>query len=149
MKVTFKTDGAPGPFQKNIVLTTDIPDQEEIRLTMTGSVREAPGPKLHVNPRKADLGMLRVGTAGKVRYTVTNIGVLPLVIKKIYSQANNQVYFDGTPKEIMIEPGKEEVITLEITPQKSGPFSDRVTILSNAKNASKGAYIVMVIGQVE
>ena len=149
MKVVFKTEGAPGPFHKIIVMTTNVAGQEEVRLSMTGTVREALGAKMQVNPRKADFGTVKVGMAAKLQYTVTNTGALPLVIKKIYSQGNNQVYFDGSSKEMVIEPGKTEVITLEITPQKSGPFSDRLVMLSNAKNTSKGRYIVMAIGQVE
>jgi hypothetical protein len=130
-------------------LTTDITDQEEIRLSMTGSVKEAPGAKMQVNPRKADLGTVNVGKAAKIRYRVTNTGALPLVIKKIYSQTNNQVYFDGVPKHLEIEPGQAEDITIEITPKNLGPVSDRLIIVSNAKNASKSGYIVMVTGQVE
>jgi hypothetical protein len=149
MKITFKTDGAPGPFQKNIVLTTDAAGQEEIRISMTGTVREAPGAKMQVNPRRADLGTVKAGAAVKVQYTVNNTGALPLVIKKIYSQAKKQVYFDAIPKEMVIEPGKSEVVTLEITPEKPGSFSDRLAIQSNAKNAPKTGYIVMVIGQAE
>ncbi len=149
MKVIFKTDGAPGPFHKKIVMTTNAAGQEEIRLSMTGSVKEAPGAKMQVSPRKADFGTVKTGMATKLQYTVTNAGALPLVITKIYAQGNSQVFFDGTTKEMVIEPGKAEVITLEITPQKTGPFSDRIVIVSNAKNASKGGYIVLATGQVE
>jgi hypothetical protein len=149
MKVIFKTEGAPGPFHKKITMTTDAEGQEEIMLSMTGTVKEARGAKMQVSPRKADFGTVKMGTAARLRYSVTNTGAMPLIITKIYAQVNSQVFFDGTLKEMVIEPGKTEDLTLEITPQKSGPFSDRIVIVSNAKNASKGGYIVLATGQVE
>ena len=149
MKVTFNTTGAPGPFHKKITITTNLPDQVEIRLDMTGTVREAPGAKVQVNPRKADFGSVKSGEAAKLQYTVTNTGTLPLVIKKIYSQGDNQVLFDGTTREMVVEAGKSETIILKIHPQKSGSFSDRIIIISNAKNAPKSGYIVLGTGQVE
>ena len=149
MKVTFNTTGAPGPFHKKIVMTTDAAEQGEIRLDMTGSVREGPGAKLEVKPRKADFGSVKVGTIAKLQYTVSNTGTLPLIIKKIYTQGSDRVLFDERAKEMVIEAGRSEIITLEVTPLKTGPFSERIAIISNAKNAPKTGYIVLGAGQVE
>lgn len=150
LKVIFHTTGHPGPFQKNIVITTDVAGQEEIELSMTGTVKEAPGAKIQVNPRKADFGAVKAGSAAKLHYTVTNTGTIPLLINKIHSPESGQVYFDGSAtKEIAVDPGKSKAITIEINPRQPGSFMERIVIVSNAKNAPKGGYIIMATGRVE
>jgi hypothetical protein len=149
MKVTFKTDGAPGPFQKRIVVTTDAPDQEEIRISMKGSVKEGPGAKIQVTPRKADFGTVKAGGTAKLQFTLSNTGTMPLQLNKVYSQSDKHIYADWTGKDMAVDPGKSTALTVEITPQKPGPYSERFVIESNAKNAPKTGYIVLGTGKVE
>ncbi len=149
MKVTFNTAGAPGPFRKRITMTTNAPGQEEIQLSMTGNVREAPGAKIQVNPRKGDFGTVQAGSTARLQYTVTNTGTLPLFLKRVFSQESKHIYSDWTAVEMVIDPGQSAVITIEITPQKPGVYSERLVIVSNAKNAPKSGYIILGTGRVE
>ncbi len=52
LKITYNTAGRPGAFRKNISITTDVPGQEEVEITMEGAVKEAPGAKIQVSPPK-------------------------------------------------------------------------------------------------
>ncbi len=45
LTITFNTTGKPGDFRKDIDIETDAAGQEEMHLTMKGTVKEAPGPK--------------------------------------------------------------------------------------------------------
>jgi hypothetical protein len=150
LKIIYNTVGRPGAFRKNINITTNVPGQEEIEMTMSGVVREAPGAKIQVAPRKFDFGAADAGAVVQIAYTVTNAGALPLIISRIYSQERRDVYFDGADgTAITIDPGKSQTVRIELKPSKPGPYADRVVIASNAKNATKGNYIVMVSGQVK
>lgn len=150
MKVIYNTAGRPGAFKKNINITTNVLGQEEIELTMSGVVRETPGAKIRVTPRKFDFGAVTAGDVLKIEYSVTNTGLLPLVIGKIYSQERQAVYFDGTgEKAITIDPGKSQAVRIEFKPLQTGPYADRIVVLSNAKNTTKGTFILIVFGQVK
>jgi len=61
LKLVFKTTNAPGLFEKIATLVTDAPGQEQIELHMRGTVKEAPGAKIAVQPRRIDVGDLNGG----------------------------------------------------------------------------------------
>ncbi len=148
LKITYNTAGRPGPFRKNITINTDAPGQEEIEVEMVGVVREAPAAKIQMTPKKADIGTVKVGSVITLRYTVTNTGVLVLVVRKIYSKEDNTVYFDADrDSEIRIEPGASKQIELAIKPLKPGKFTEVIHVESNARNTGKGGLVIMVVGQ--
>jgi len=130
-------------------MTTNAPGQEEILISMKGSVKEAPGAKIQVTPRRADIGKIKAGAEATARFTITNTGTLPLVLIRVYSQADKHIYADWTGRELVIEPGKSAAIRLDLKPQKPGPYSERFVIESNAKNAPKTGYIIVAAGEVE
>jgi hypothetical protein len=56
LKVTYATKGRPGPFEKEVTLTTSAPGHEKIEIfMMKGTVREAPSAKIAVLPRRVML----------------------------------------------------------------------------------------------
>jgi len=83
LKLVFKTTNAPGLFEKIATLVTDAPGQEQIELHMRGTVKEAPGAKIAVQPRRIDVGDLNGGEKKEVTITVMNNGNRPLVITAV------------------------------------------------------------------
>jgi uncharacterized membrane protein len=150
LKITYNTTGRPGVFRKDIDIETDAQGQEEMHLTMQGTVKETPGAKIQVTPRKLDLGTIKTGESQDFTITVRNTGELPLDINKISGQGSGHVYFEGLKGgDIVIESGKSEAVVLTVKPVQTGQFADRVAIQSNAKNAPKGGFIIMVNGTAE
>jgi hypothetical protein len=150
LKIIYATVDRPGVFRKNITIETDTKGQEEVEMEVVGSVKEAPGAKIQVTPRKADVGSLKKGVSKKITLAINNGGALPLVIKKIYGKASGAMYFDGAKQgDILVEAGKTRQIEIEYKPGQSGQFTDVVLIDSNAKNAPKGGFAFMVVGKGE
>ncbi len=149
LKVTFATANAPGPFEKIVSIDIESPEKKQYEVIMTGSVKEAPGAKIAMASRKVDVGVVKQGEAKKQRVSVKNIGELPLKITKISVKngANIAVVVDALP--LTIEGKQAADVELTITPLKSGAFSERATIESNAKNAPKTGFVIQVTGKAE
>jgi hypothetical protein len=142
--ITFKTAGIPGPFNKIATISTDIPDQPETEIVMSGQVREAPGAKIQVNPRTFEI-TAPLGEEQKQVITITNTGSLPLIIKKIFGQQSGKVYFNSQP-ELVIEPGQS--VSKEITIVRDPKMSRAmIAIESNARNAANGLFMIMATGK--
>ncbi|WP_246163554.1 DUF1573 domain-containing protein [Oryzomonas sagensis] len=148
--MSFATKGAPGPFEKIVTIDIDIPAQQQVEAVMTGTVKEAPGAKLTVTPRKMDVGSIKQGVSKRLKLAVTNTGTLPLTIRKIFLKGGSTVYFDGVKQgDIKIGEGKTHNIEIEYIASKPGTLKDVILIESNARNAPKGGIAVMVTGKSE
>jgi hypothetical protein len=146
LRITFNTEGSPGPFRKTLTISTDIPEQEETEITVEGTVKEAPAAKIQVTPRRIDLGKIKPPYSVKQGLVIANTGTLPLVIKRIYAKGSGAVYFCGSREgDMVIQPGRTRKIEVEIVADKpSEQVRELITIESNAKNAPKGGYVVAV-----
>lgn len=150
LKIIYSTADRPGIFRKNITIETDITGQEEVEFEVSGTVKEAPGAKIQVTPRKVDAGSIKTGSRKKLTLSVNNNGALPLIIRKIFEKGGEAVYFDGAKKgDIVIEAGKTRQLEIDYNRVKSGQFTDVVLIDSNAKNAPKGGFAFMITGKSE
>ncbi|QEM69480.1 DUF1573 domain-containing protein [Geobacter sp. FeAm09] len=150
LKVTFATKGAPGPFEKIVTIDVDIPEPQQIEAVMTGTVKEAPGAKLTVSPRKLDVGSMKQGVSKKLKLTLSNTGELPLAVKKIFLKGGSTMYFDGAKQgDAIVAAGKTQSMEIEYTPSKPGALKDVILIESNARNAPKGGVAIMVTGKSE
>jgi hypothetical protein len=147
LKVSYATKGRPGPFEKEVILTTNIPGHEKIEIfKMKGEVREAPGAKIAVTPRRVMLEGNELTAGKKQAFSVTNEGSLPLVITGIRSKDGKTMYYDGSKEgSITIEPGKTKTIELQLK-GKSEEAADRELILidSNATNAGSAGLFLMI-----
>jgi hypothetical protein len=147
LKVSYATAGRPGPFEKKVILTTNIPGHEKIEIfMMKGEVLEAPGAKIAVVPRRVVLKGAERTTGKKETFSVTNEGSLPLVITDIRSKDGTTTYYDGSKAGNMtIEPGQTKTIELQL-PGNSGEKEERELILirSNARNAGESGLFIMV-----
>jgi hypothetical protein len=147
LKVSYATAGRPGPFEKRVTLTTNIPGHEEIEIfMMKGVVLEAPGAKIEVVPRRVVLAGAERRAGKKQAFAVTNEGSLPLVITEIASKDGKTVYYDGAKEgNITIEPAQTKTIELQL-PGNSGEKEEREFILvhSNARNAGESGLFLLI-----
>jgi hypothetical protein len=147
LKVSYTTAGSPGPFEKHVIFTTNIPGHEKIEIfMMKGEVKEAPGAKIAVVPRKVMLAGAERSTGKKQVFSVTNEGSLPLVITGIRSKDDKTVYYDGSKAgNITIEPAQTKTIELQL-PGNKGDKDEREFILmhSNAKNTGASGLLIMI-----
>ena len=146
LKITFDTTGSPGPFRKTVTISTGNLDQKEITVTIEGTVKEAPAAKIQVTPRRVDFGTIKRGSVKRQQFTVTNTGTLPLFIKRVYVKGSGTPFFEGSREgDMVIEPGRTKRIELAIrTDKDGGRFQELILIESNAKNATKGGYVIVV-----
>ena len=147
LKVSYATKGRPGPFEKEVIFTTNIPGHEKIEIfKMKGEVREAPGAKIAVTPRRVVLEGNELTAGKKQAFSVTNEGSLPLVITGMHSKDGKTVYYDGAKDgNITIEPGQTKTVELQLK-GKSEEMADRELILidSNAINAGNTGLFLMI-----
>lgn len=147
LKAIFETAGRPGPFRKTVTLSTDIPGQEEIEVfSMTGSVKEAPSAKIQIDPRRVLIQKIEPGMVCKQGFTIKNNGTMPLVISKIYAQTKNHIYYDGARDgNIILKPGqtKSLELLLELTVLEK-QSEEMIVFVSNARNVSKGNYMIIL-----
>jgi len=147
IKVSYDTETRPGPFQKYVTLTTNIPGHEEIEIfVFKGDVEEAPGAKIAVVPRRVVLEGAERGAGKKQAFSITNEGSLPLVITDIRSDDGKTVYFDGSKAgNITIEPDQTKIRELQLPgidgDKEKGEY---ILIRSNARNAGSSGLHIMI-----
>ena len=147
LQVAFDTEGRPGPFEKKVTLTTNIPGQEEVEVfVMKGTVREAPAAKISVEPRKIVLEGQELNTGRKQVLSISNQGNLPLVVGRIHLKDGNTVYYDPNQQgNVTIEPDQTKEIGIELKGSDRGTRSQEYILIdSNAKNAGKTGYVILV-----
>jgi hypothetical protein len=147
LQVTYLTQGRPGPFDKKVIFSTNIPGEEKIEIFgLTGDVREAPGAKISVQPRRVTIEGSALNAGKKQVFSVKNEGSLPLVIKNMRSKDGNNVYYDGTKDgDITVEPGKEMDVELQLKGRSDvSSNSELILVESNAINAGGSGLFLMI-----
>jgi hypothetical protein len=147
LKVHYATEGRPGPFEKVITLTTNIPGQEKIDIfKIKGEVREAPAAKISVAPRRITFEGNERSTGKTQALAITNEGSLPLVITGIHSKDGKTIYYDGAKEgNITIEPAQTKTIEIHVEGGHGESASREFIIIdSNAKNAGKSGYFLIL-----
>jgi hypothetical protein len=147
LEVSYATEGRPGIFEKSVIFTTDVPDQEKIEIfTMKGNVLEAPSAKIAVEPRRVVIkGADR--TAGiKQSFDIKNEGTLPLEISRIALKDGPTVYYDGAVSgNIVIEPGQSKNIEINLGPEEGTERVQKLILIDcNARNAGSTGYFLIV-----
>ena len=147
LEVVYLTQGLPGPFDKKVFFTTNIPGEEKIDIfRLSGNVREAPGAKIAVAPRRVVIEGDELKSGRKQVFSIKNEGVFPLVIKNMRSKDGENVYYDGARDgDITIEPGGELDIELQLK-RRADVESGRELILvdSNAINSGETGLFLMI-----
>jgi len=147
LKVSYDTDGRPGPFEKKVIFTTNISGEEPIEVfTLKGMVNEAPSAKIAATPRRITLTEDERRAGKKQDIEITNEGNMPLVISGIRSRDGENVYFDGTVQGVIsIEAGRTKTVEIRLS-GKDKDASDReyIVIDCNARNAGDTGYFIIV-----
>jgi hypothetical protein len=116
---------------------------------MTGTVKEAPGPKISITLRRINLDILKPGEKKKQIIAVTNPGELPLTITAVSVKKDAGITVSATSLPVTIAAGQKADLELTVTTVGQGAFNERVTIESNAKNAPKNGFTIFVSGKTE
>ncbi|MBI5147708.1 MAG: DUF1573 domain-containing protein [Parcubacteria group bacterium] len=133
---------ALGPITRFVRLETVSPSQPPIELELSGNVvREITGPYLLMERTDYDFGVVKQsGPLQKAEFKVRNIGNEKALVKEMPSSCNCT---SGTIDKKEIAPGEEATLTVTFDPnyheEPEGLFSQRVKIVSNAKNAEAPA----------
>ena len=147
LKVTYSTSGRPGPFEKIVTLTTNIPGEEKIEIfTMHGEVREAPSAKISVTPRRVVLDETERSAGKKQTFSITNNGSLPLEITRIRYRDGSKIFLDGARDgNLVIGPDQTKTIELQLDSDNgTEPSQKYVLIECNARNAGASGYFLIV-----
>jgi hypothetical protein len=146
LKVTFETEGRPGPFQKKVTFTTNVPELDNVEVfSIKGVVKETPAAKILVEPRKVLLQGIEISAGKKQNFSVTNQGSISLIITRIHSKDGTTVYFDaGTHGEMIVEPNQTKSLELELPAKKGEGSQEYILVESNARNAGKAGYFIIV-----
>ena len=148
LKIIYQTIDRPGPFEKRVILFTDIPEQQQISIVVKGKVNEAPVAKIKVEPRKLQLDTVDLDSVSPLCYRITNEGSEPLVISKIHRVEDGAVYFDGKKDgNLVIKPKEIKVLDLGFKPAEKGRFTQVIFFETNARNARNGRYAIMIMGE--
>ena len=150
LRIIYQTKDRPGPYEKRIYLSTDIPDQDDIVITIKGVVLEAPVAKIRVEPKKIKLGIIKKGSITNFNLRIGNEGRESLVITQIQNVEATENYFDSRKEgKLVIGPKESTVFKVPFLMDTVGPFVKVIFIESNARNAPHGRYAIMVIGEAE
>ena len=147
LQVTYLTQGRPGPFDKKVIFSTNVPGEEKIEIfKLNGEVREAPGAKISVAPRRVTIEGDDLNAGKKQVFSIKNEGSLPLVITNMRSKDGKNVYYDGAKDGgITVEPGKERDIELQLKGRAEvNANSELILVESNAVNAGSSGLFLMI-----
>jgi len=145
--VTYLTQGRPGPFDKKVIFSTNIPGEEKIEIfSLSGDVREAPGAKIAVTPRRVMIEGDELNTGKRQVFSVKNEGSLPLVITNMRSKDGKNVYYAGIKDgDITVDPGKDLDFELQLKGKSDvASGSELILIESNAINAGESGLFLMI-----
>lgn len=147
LKVIYNTAGSPGPFTKRIYMKTNLTGRNIVTAAIKGVVKAAAAAKIRVEPRKIYPENVRAGENFSQPLQVTNLGQIPLTIKKIYNPRNGAVALVNQPTSMTVMPAQTLTIELKFQIRGSGPFVEVFFFDTNAQNAREGQYAVMLIKQ--
>ncbi|MBN2374209.1 hypothetical protein JXL19_10530 [bacterium] len=150
LRIVYQTRDRPGPYEKRIYISTDIPGLDDVVITIKGTVLAASVAKIRVEPRKFKLGDIRKGSVTDLNLRMMNQGSETLVITKIQDTETGEIYFDGTKEgNLIIGPKGSSEFKVPFVTDSPVPFIRVIFIESNARNAPDGRYGIMVIGRTE
>ncbi len=145
--ITYNTYKYPGKFDKTITIFTGPEGKEETVIHILGHVDPIPMGIIGLNPRKTDVGELKVNDRNKIQIVIENEGDAPLTVSKIYSNKYKVEYFSAADsKEIKIEAGRKYTMDLYVTPTEAGRFLDTILIYSDARNDIGKGYKGLLAG---
>jgi hypothetical protein len=84
-----------------------------------------------------------------VKITVTNPGELPLTITAVKARPGTGVTVSAGALPARVTAGQKAELMLTISAGRPGTFTERISLESNAKNAPKSGFVILVSGRVD
>lgn len=150
LEVTFNSAGRYGAQKKNITIESNDPENQLMKLTITGTVvksnnTKANVPVLYFSETQHDFGKVKEGNIVEYAFKFSNKGKATLKIKDVRTSCGCTAALVSSEK---LQPGAEGTIEVELdTKNRSGKMSRTITIQSNdPRNPTK---ILTVFADVE
>lgn len=148
--MTYNTLKYAGKFDKTVTISSGPEGKDETVIHLKGNVDPIPMGVMELVPRKTEVGALTLNQKNSVRIVLKNAGDAPLTMTKITSQKFGTVYYDGKQSgNIVIAAGKEQPMTLTLTPTAAGRYLDSILIYSDARNDVGNGYKAILSGEVK
>ena len=141
LTIVYNTFKFPGKFEKFVTVFIDNDAQKELRIDIRGFVKAIPMGAVEVEPRKIEIGEIRVGVPAPGVIIVKNIGDAPTRLTKAVSKKYGTVFLK---EEVTVPPGETYRIPFVITASKLGRFLDYILIHADARNVTNKGYKVVI-----
>lgn len=118
---TLESDAPVGPIEGFVTVHTTHPEQESIRIPVSGFVR----PTILIDPASGDFGRLELSEPKQAIYRLRNFATEPIAVTEV------DVELEGVDAELeTIEEGRRYEIVLTFDPERmpAGCFSDMLVI---------------------
>jgi Protein of unknown function (DUF1573)/HYDIN/CFA65/VesB-like, Ig-like domain len=140
IRATFDSVNFAGTVHKTILVETNDPDKPASSLTLTGTVAE----ELQVEPRRLDLGRIKVKSTFRSNLVVTNRGKKSIRIMSVTSSLPS---VEATAARTDLKPGESLTIPISINPHTEGRLlSGYLRIMTDIP--SKPQILVPVFGSL-
>jgi len=131
IKVQFNSTGREGKQSKHVYVSSNDPDNPEIRLSFTGNVVKEPaaGPKLQIEKTEHNFGKVKEGKVLDWSVNVKNTGNSLLEIKDVKTSCGCTAAVLSGNK---LKPGESGNLKIEFdTSNRSGQTSRTITLFTN------------------
>ena len=147
--VTYTPDGQGDDFGK-IAIHTDLPDQGEVLIPVTGNVT---GPKLLVMPALVDFGFVDLNGSKTIEVELLNVGSADLVVSgaELTLLTNPAVTLEGAPAEdVVLPPTESTTFTVTFAPKDLIPYSNDALggVLVSSNDQVNGQIVLPIFGNV-
>lgn len=128
-----------GPFEEELIINSNDPDEPQVRVTLRGQVRRTPAgtgePDIEVRPTKVEFGSVNVGGRAQETIIVKNIGDAPLEVTRyeFAPPSATAFFFCGIrgPQAVTLGPGEEHELLLCFTPDTTKSYEGSLVIHSS------------------
>ena len=131
-------------YNRNIVITSNNPDAEEVLLPLNGEGIVGPVPDIEVTPRAVDFGTVAQGQTATQYFTVTNRGTGDLIIDSVSIEGAET--FQLMTDISGVSYGLEQSSTLVVTYTPTAETGDNATITILSNDPDEGEQTVALLG---
>jgi hypothetical protein len=134
IQATFKSKGFTREIEKKVFVETNDLQNPLITFILKGYVEPAPAPEPELSKVVMDVGTLAVGTIETLEVYLRNVGKENLTIEGIEASGLDVLppfYADA------VAPGDSVLLKFELNTKEEGPFTKRVTVITNSPRRSR------------
>jgi len=153
--INYATYKFPGKFEKFVTVFTDeaggTNDKGEkigkqYKIDITGYVKPIPMGVLEVEPRKVELGNLKIGTTTTYNLPIKNAGDADMKVSKVFlKKQDKDLLVENNLGELTIKPGETVYVACPVTSGEEGSYLEYVFIYSDARNVTEKGFKIVLI----